>query len=64
MKNNGIVSGVIWSFLERVIAQAVSFVVSIVLARVLSPEDYGVVAILLIFITLADVFVSNGFDSR
>ncbi len=63
MKNNGIVSGVIWSFLERVIAQAVSFVVSIVLARVLSPEDYGVVAILLIFITLADVFVSNGFGT-
>jgi len=63
MKNNGIVSGVIWSFLERVIAQAVSFFVSIVLARVLSPEDYGVVAILLIFITLADVFVSNGFGT-
>ena len=61
MKKNGIVSGIFWSFGERAIAQIVSFVVSIILARILSPEDYGVIAILLVFISLADVFVSNGF---
>ena len=63
MNNNNIVSGVFWSLGERVIAQLVSFSISIVLARMLSPDDYGVVAILLIFISLADVFVSNGFGT-
>lgn len=58
-----IISDVFWSFGERIIAQLVSFIVSIVLARILSPDDYGVVAILLIFISLADVFVSNGFGT-
>ena len=63
MKKNGIVSGIFWSFGERIVAQLVSFAVSIILARILTPDDYGVIAILLIFITLADVFVSNGFGT-
>ena len=63
MRNNSIISGVFWTMGERCIAQIVSFVVSIVLARLLSPTDYGVVAILLIFISIADVFVSNGFGA-
>lgn len=63
MRNNSIISGVFWTMGERCIAQIVSFIVSIVLARLLSPADYGVVAILLIFISIADVFVSNGFGA-
>ena len=63
MRNNSIISGVFWTMGERCIAQIVSFIVSIVLARLLSPTDYGVVAILLIFISIADVFVSNGFGA-
>lgn len=63
MSNKKIVSGVFWSFSERIVAQLVSFVVSIVLARMLMPEDYGEIAILLIFISIADVFVSNGFGT-
>lgn len=63
MSNKKIVSGVFWSFGERIVAQLVSFVVSIVLARMLMPEDYGEIAILLIFISIADVFVSNGFGT-
>ena len=59
MRNNSIISGVFWTMGERCIAQIVSFIVSIVLARLLSPTDYGVVAILLIFISIADVFVIN-----
>lgn len=60
---NKIFSGMFWKFGERILAQIVSFVVSIVLARILLPEEYGIVSIVLIFITLADVFVSSGFSS-
>lgn len=56
-------SGMIWKFAERFAAQGVSFVVSMVLARILMPEDYGAVAIINIFITIADVFLSSGLNT-
>lgn len=62
LKNDGntAIGGAVWKFLERILAQLVSFIVSIVLARILSPEEYGSVTVLLIFITIANVFVTNG----
>lgn len=54
-------SGMLWRTLERVCAQGVSFILTIILARILIPEDYGVVAILQIFMNIAYVFVINGF---
>lgn len=63
MKKNGILGGIFWKLSERVLAQVVSFIVSIVLARILLPEDYGIVSIVIIFITFADVFVSSGFGT-
>lgn len=56
-------SGLMWKFGERIGAQAVSFLVSIVLARLLLPSDYGVIALITIFIDIANVFVSSGFGS-
>lgn len=56
-------SGLIWKFSERMLAQLVTFVVSIVLARLLTPEDYGAIALIMVFITIANVFVTNGFGS-
>lgn len=56
-------SSLIWKFLERSGTQVVQFVVSIVLARLLSPEDFGLIAIIMIFIQLANVFVQTGFNS-
>lgn len=46
-----VMTGLFWTFGERIVAQGVSFIVSIILARILMPEEYGVVAILLVFIT-------------
>lgn len=63
MKNNvrrDALSGMIWRFAERFGAQGISFMVSIVLARLLDPSDYGLIAIVLIFITLSNVFVDSG----
>ena len=58
---NSVVGGTLWKLFERFLAQGITFVVSIILARLLSPNDFGVVSIVMIFIAFADVFVSNGF---
>lgn len=63
MKNNVIMNNFVWKFGERISAQLVTFIVSIILARILSPNDYGAIAILNVFITIANVFVVNGFSS-
>lgn len=55
--------GIIWRFLERCSSQIVGFVVSIVLARMLLPEQYGLVAMTMIFITISEVFVTSGLGS-
>ena len=58
-----VMSGLVWKFAERISAQLVTFIVSIVLARLLSPSHYGAIAIVNIFIALANVFVSCGFGN-
>lgn len=56
-------SNLIWKFAERILAQGVSLIVSIVLARILLPEAYGIVAMIMVFINIANVFVTSGFGS-
>lgn len=58
-----VLKGLFWKFGERITAQCVSLLVSIILARLLSPNDYGTIAIIMVFITIANVFVSNGFGN-
>lgn len=55
-----VISSLVWKFLERVCAQAVNLVVSIILARLIAPEQYGVIALTTIFITISNVFVESG----
>lgn len=54
-------TGLFWTFAERIGAQLVSFVVSIILARLLMPEEYGIIAIVWVFINICNVFVNSGF---
>lgn len=56
-------SSFIWKFLERIAAQAVSLIVSIIIARILNPEDYSVVSLVTIFFTFANVFISGGLNT-
>ena len=58
---NKTISGVIWKAMESGGNQAVKFVISVALARVLSPDNYTTLALLLIFVNIADVFVKKGF---
>lgn len=59
-ENTSVVRGFLWRFAERCGAQAVTFVVSIVLARILAPEDYGTIALVTVFTTIMQVFVDSG----
>lgn len=61
--NNSVLMNLIWKFAERISAQLVTFIVSIVLARLLTPSHYGAIAIVNIFIALANVFVVSGFGN-
>ena len=58
-----VVNGFFWKFGEQVSSQFVSFILSIILARLLTPNDYGVVALVNIFILIANVFVTSGFGT-
>ena len=49
--------------MERISAQFVSIIVGIILARLLSPNEYGIISIVVIFITICNVFVTRGFGS-
>lgn len=67
MKNenikNEVISSLIWKFLERIGTQGVQFIVSIILARLLLPSDYGVVSMILVFTAIANVFIQTGFST-
>lgn len=57
------VNGVIWKLLQNSSAQIINFIVSIVLARLLTPGDYGIVAMITVFTSLAMVFINTGFST-
>lgn len=60
---SSILSGLFWAFGERISAQLVTMLVTIVLARILDPTHYGVISIVTVIITFLNAFVSGGFDS-
>lgn len=62
-KGETIVSNVMWKLAEQVLSQVVSLIVSVVLARLLLPDDYGVIAMITVFITIANAFVTSGIPS-
>ena len=55
--------GLLWSSVERFSNQGVQFLFSIMLARLLAPSDYGIVAMVVIFFAIAQTFVNSGFSS-
>lgn len=60
---NKTINGVGWSFADNIANQGISFLVSLVLARILSPEEYGLIGIILIFIAVFNSIVDSGFSN-
>lgn len=58
-----ILSSLFWKLIERGGTQGIQFIVQIILARLLLPEDYGIIALVLIFTSIASVFVQSGFNT-
>jgi Membrane protein involved in the export of O-antigen and teichoic acid len=64
MKSNlkgNVIQGLFWKFMERGGVQGIQFLIQIILARLLSPNDYGVIALISVFISIATIFVQSGF---
>ena len=60
---NKSINATAWAFIDKIVYTGIQFVISIVLARLLSPNDYGVVALLLVFVSLGQVFIDSGFGN-
>ena len=56
-------SGFIWSLIERFSSQGIQFLLSLVIARLLTPADFGLIAMTSIFMALAQVFIDSGFGA-
>lgn len=57
-----VIKSLAWKFLERGSVQLISFIVQILLARILCPEDYGLIALVLVFVNLSNVIVEGGLN--
>lgn len=51
-----------WNAFEKIAVQGFSFVLSIILARLLTPHDYGIIGMIIIFLAFSNVFVDSGFS--
>lgn len=60
---NRTIHGIIWSSIEKFSVQGIQFVLQILMARILLPEDYGIIAMLAIFIAISQSFVDSGFSN-
>ena len=54
--------GIIWSSIERFSIQGINFLVTLVLARLLTPGDYGLIGMLTVFIAIASSLIDSGFS--
>lgn len=57
------VRGVAWSAIERFALLGIQFVIQVILARLLTPEDYGIVGILSVFLAVSQTFIDSGFTN-
>ena len=56
------ITGVVWSAIENFAAKGVQFILGIVLARILVPEDYGLIGMIMVFLAISATFIDSGFS--
>lgn len=61
--NNKSFFDLFWSFTDNILQQVFNFVVGVILARLLMPEEFGLLGIVTVFLTLSNVFVDGGFSA-
>ncbi len=60
---NRVLNATLWSFLQRAGSMIIGFVANMILARLLEPEDFGCLAIIMVFVTFADILIDSGLGS-
>lgn len=55
------VKGIAWSFIESASLKVIQFVLNVIMARLLLPEHYGIIALIMVFITISQIFIDGGF---
>lgn len=58
-----IIKSILWKFSEKILVQGVQFIVTIVLARLLSPSEFGLITLITIFIILSNVIIEGGLST-
>jgi len=58
-----VITSLLWKLLERGGTQGIQFIVQIILARLLAPEEFGTIALVMVFISISRVFVESGFNT-
>lgn len=60
---NSIKKGFAWTAIEKFSLQIVQFVIGIVIARFITPDEYGILGVLMVFVTISQVFIESGLGS-
>lgn len=62
-QKKGVSNSVLWSAIERFSVQGIQFILNIIIARLVTPTDYGLIAMLGIFLAIAQTFIDSGFSN-
>ena len=63
VSKDSVVKGVFWSFADKFASQGVQFIIGLLIARILAPSDFGLIAMISIFIAIAQTVIDSGFAS-
>lgn len=62
-KKSIVLKSIIWKLMERTGVQGVQFILQLILARLLTPSEYGIISLITVFIVLGNVFIQSGFNT-
>ncbi|TGY42351.1 lipopolysaccharide biosynthesis protein [Clostridium sartagoforme] len=62
-KKSIVLKSIIWKIMERTGVQGVQFILQLILARLLTPSEYGIISLITVFIVLGNVFIQSGFNT-
>lgn len=57
------VSRLVWNFIDTIAGQGITFIVGIILARILTPREFGLIGMITIFIAVSESFINSGFSN-
>jgi len=58
------INGVIWNSISNFSVKGIDFVVGIILARLFTPSEFGLIGTITIFLVLSEVFINSGFNRK